>query len=91
MDRSAFATQTRSFDLAVPLCHAKRWPHHHRSPLCTEGRGPRQPSGGKGLSAAPHLAKGLVWEQLLVLQLQELEPSRDGPGLLCGRQAQGPS
>lgn len=35
MDRSAFATRTGSFDLAVPLCHARRRPHHHRSLLCT--------------------------------------------------------
>lgn len=67
----------------------------HLSPLCTQK--------GGGPTATPHLWQGSLCRTplcqgagvgragVLKVHSQELKPSRDGPGLLCGRQAQGPS
>lgn len=55
------------------------------------GEGAETTQWWKGSLCRPPLAKRLVWEEPPVLRLQELEPSRDGPGLFCGRQVQGPS
>lgn len=86
MDRSAFATQTGSFDLAVPLCHAKRRPHHRRSPLCTQREGGRDnPVVARVSLLHPTLPRGWCGNSCRCCGSKSWNP----PGMVLGSSVEG--